>query len=233
MAGPLIGGVVYARAGYYAVFAIGFGIIGLDIILRLLMIEKSVAQQWDAPPVEPTSETNEKSSPSGESDTPQAGNGDVSVEVAEPLPAWLQKMPPFIMLLRIPRVLVALFGCFVCSLALAAFDSSLPLYVKNTFHWDSTGAGLIFICLVVPALLSPFVGAVSDRYGSRIITTVGLAASVPVWVCLRFVTHNTIQQKVLLCALLFLIGLFLTFIMAPCKYQVPYLSISYDLDLRL
>lgn len=45
LAGPLLGGVVYAHAGYYAVFAIGFGIIAIDIILRLMMVEKSVAQQ--------------------------------------------------------------------------------------------------------------------------------------------------------------------------------------------
>jgi len=47
LAGPLLGGVVYAKAGYYAVFAMGFALIGLDVILRLLMVEKSVASQWN------------------------------------------------------------------------------------------------------------------------------------------------------------------------------------------
>ncbi len=45
LAGPLLGGVVYARVGYYGVFAMGFALIGLDVLLRLLLIEKRVADQ--------------------------------------------------------------------------------------------------------------------------------------------------------------------------------------------
>jgi MFS family permease len=194
------------------------------------MVERSVAQQWDLPAVETsesTSESKEEPTRSGDFNAiqtaPQAENAsDSEKAVVKPLPAWLQKMPPFITLLRIPRILVALFGCFVMSTALAAFDSSLPLYVKNIFSWNSTGAGLIFICLVIPALVSPVAGYVSDKYGSRIITTVGLLGSVPFWVLLRYVTHNTIQQKVLLCALLSLIGLCMTFIMAPLMADIDH-----------
>ncbi|KAI3113900.1 hypothetical protein CBS147333_2135 [Penicillium roqueforti] len=40
LAGPLLGGVVYENGGYYAVFGLAFGFIALDIILRLLLIEK-------------------------------------------------------------------------------------------------------------------------------------------------------------------------------------------------
>ncbi|KUJ16200.1 MFS transporter-like protein [Mollisia scopiformis] len=230
LAGPLLGGVVYAHAGYYAVFAIGFGIIGVDIILRLMMVEKSVAQQWQSPEVEtPTSVSEPKEEPSQNPDpdairsapTQEPASDTEKVDI-KPLPAWTRRLPPFITLLRIPRILVALFGCFVQSTALASFDSSLPLYVKNIFSWNSSGAGLIFICLVIPALSSPLVGIVSDKYGSRAITTIGLLGSVPFWVLLRFVTHNTIEQKVLLCALLALIGLCMTFVMAPLMADIDH-----------
>lgn len=232
LAGPLLGGIVYAKAGYYAVFAVGFGIIGLDIILRLMMVEKSVAQQW-LPTLEDTStsistvEPKEGASQNQDPDAIEPARqtedaADPEKLVAEPLPAWLQRLPPFITLLRIPRILVALFGCFVQATSLASFDSSLPLYVKNIFGWNSTGAGLIFICLVIPALVSPVVGVISDRYGSRSITTIGLLGSVPFWVLLRLVTHNTIEQKVLLCALLALIGLFMTFVMAPLMADIDH-----------
>lgn len=43
---PVIGGAVYAAAGYYAVYYIAFAIICCDIALRLVLIEKKVAQQW-------------------------------------------------------------------------------------------------------------------------------------------------------------------------------------------
>jgi len=43
---PAIGGAVFAAKGYYAVYYIAFGCIFLDIILRLILIEKKIARQW-------------------------------------------------------------------------------------------------------------------------------------------------------------------------------------------
>ena len=42
---PLLGGVVYSHAGYYAVFALAFGLIAVDILLRLAIIEKRRADK--------------------------------------------------------------------------------------------------------------------------------------------------------------------------------------------
>ena len=46
---PLLGGVVYSQAGYYPVFAMIFGLIIFDIIIRLVMIEKKCAAKWTVP----------------------------------------------------------------------------------------------------------------------------------------------------------------------------------------
>lgn len=43
---PVIGGAVYAVAGYYAVFYTAFAVIFCDIVLRLVLVEKKVARQW-------------------------------------------------------------------------------------------------------------------------------------------------------------------------------------------
>ncbi|TVY75626.1 putative MFS-type transporter [Lachnellula suecica] len=136
--GPLLGGVVYAKAGYYAVFSMGFALIGVDIFLRLFMIEKSVAQQWDAP-----SDSATTASDSAQQSEIQIAPATDIVSESEKSPTttspkWVQRLPPVITLLRIPRLLAALFGCFVQSTALGSFDSVLPLYVKTTFSWDST-----------------------------------------------------------------------------------------------
>jgi MFS family permease len=45
--GPLLGGVVYARAGYYAVYAMVFAFLVFDIISRLVLIEARVAKKRD------------------------------------------------------------------------------------------------------------------------------------------------------------------------------------------
>lgn len=224
LTGPLLGGVVYARSGYYSVFAIGFAIIGLDILLRLLMVEKSAAKQWS-----PIISSNGEETIPQECTTNEIQSAPVTEEFSGsekmatvPLPTSTRHLPPLIALLLVPRLLVALFGCFVYSTFLGSFDSVLPLYVKDVFNWNSTGAGLIFICLVVPHMASPLVGGFSDRYGSRFITTTGLLGSVPCWVLMRFVTYNSIGQKVLLCALLVLIGAFLTLVMAPLMAEIDH-----------
>lgn len=43
---PLLGSIVFSRAGYYAVYGMCFGLLAVDILLRLVMIEKQVAAQW-------------------------------------------------------------------------------------------------------------------------------------------------------------------------------------------
>lgn len=46
MISPFLGGIVYQKAGYYAVCAMGLGVIGLDLLLRLLIIEKKDAKKY-------------------------------------------------------------------------------------------------------------------------------------------------------------------------------------------
>lgn len=42
---PLLGGVVYSHGGYYAVFAMSFGLIAVDMLLRLAIIERRRADK--------------------------------------------------------------------------------------------------------------------------------------------------------------------------------------------
>lgn len=45
--GPLLGGVVFERAGYNAVYAMAYVLIALDVVLRILLVEKKPVQQID------------------------------------------------------------------------------------------------------------------------------------------------------------------------------------------
>jgi MFS family permease len=44
--GPVLGGIVFERSGYYTVFFMAFGVILLDVMLRLVLIEKKIAVIW-------------------------------------------------------------------------------------------------------------------------------------------------------------------------------------------
>src|ERR1700743_100308 len=45
---PVLGGVLYRKTGYMGVFGLAAGLLGLDFIMRLLVIEKKVAVKYDS-----------------------------------------------------------------------------------------------------------------------------------------------------------------------------------------
>ena len=212
---PLLGGAVYARSGYYAVFYMAFGLIVVDVAMRIALIEKKVARQWNA----------------GAAATP-------SLELAasgplEPAPVPLPKISsnqetesqgksPVVLLLSSRRLLAALYCSLTQSTLLTAWDAVLPLYTHRVFGFSSIGAGLIFLPLILPSFLSPLFGLWSDRKGPRAPTALGFVAAVPFLVLLRFVDHGGIHQIVLLCALLIFIGLALSMAMTPLLAEITY-----------
>lgn len=103
-----------------------------------------------------------------------------------------------------------------------SWDTVLPLFVRDTFGWSSTAAGLIFFCIFIPGFISPLVGWVCDRYGARWPSAAGFAVSIPPLVCLRFVTEDTTGHKVLLGALLAVMGVTLTFANTPLMAEITY-----------
>ena len=46
---PFLAGFVYAKAGYFPVFAMVIVVLTADLLLRATMIEKRIAKQWDKP----------------------------------------------------------------------------------------------------------------------------------------------------------------------------------------
>jgi MFS family permease len=245
--GPLLGGVVFERSGYYAVFAMAFGIIFLDISLRLVLVEKKVAAKWldasreresvywiktyDAaglPRIAPSSEMDAISSLGSLAILETYDNG-TSIINHQDVPAprntrfcSIRSLPPIVTLLCSSRLLAALWGSLVQAIILFAFDSVLPLFVHRTFGWGSTGAGLIFLPIIIPSFTAPLVGHMADKYGPRWLSAVGFVTVVPFLVLLRLVTHHSLQQVALLCTLLTLLGCSMNLIMVPLMAEISY-----------
>lgn len=240
---PLLGGIVFANAGYYSVYAMAFGLIVLDIILRFAMIEQKTARRWlgNVPSTEKAKAEGQKeaqtdleraTSPSArlsndkedgglESQTVAENAGEAVVPESAPT-SFKKHIPPVVSLFGSRRVLCAMWACIMQSALLTAFDSILPLFVRDTFGWDSTGAGLIFLPIVVASFIGPVVGRLSDKYGPRWLATSGFVVACPFLILLRLVDHNTLGQKVLLCALLGLCGLGLTLALTPVMAEIAY-----------
>jgi len=237
---PLLGGVVYERAGYYAVFAMAFGMIGLDIVLRLLLVEKKAARKWlpqeDDVQMEPRPLSDEQhqtdkhivtsfAPPEASNTYPDPDSAAIDIPTAHPSSSPMaKKLPPMLILLKSRRMQATFSGCAIAALILTAFDTTLPLFVGTTFHWSPVGAGLIFLAPLAPSFIQPVYGRAIDTYGARWPAGLGLLLCVPPFVCLRLVTRNTLAHKVLLCALLALIGLGVALALAATMAEFTYIA---------
>ncbi|KAL8802789.1 MAG: hypothetical protein Q9200_006456 [Gallowayella weberi] len=146
-----------------------------------------------------------------------------AVSSSDPPPTEARRRPPIVVLLSSRRLLSALYCALVQSALMAAWDAVLPLRVAYLFHWRSLGAGLIFLPLVLPSFVAPVVGAFSDKYGSRLPTSVGFLLATPFLILLRVVGHGGREQVVVLCVLLALLGIALTIVMTPLLAEVTYI----------
>lgn len=70
-------------------------------------------------------------------------------------------LPPFITLLQHPRILCALWAVMVEAILLTGLETTLPLYTRDTFHFGSTGAGLILLGIIIPTFIAPLSGTYS------------------------------------------------------------------------
>lgn len=242
---PMLGGVVFARAGYNAVFAMAVAVVGVDVVLRLVMIERSDAAQWGPSATVLTDEESAGAdrsavaiketkrpeveitalSPSASCDTlPIAVKHRRSKEPSK----W--RLPPVVTLLFSCCFLSALWGVVVQATIYSAFQTVLPLALHHTFGWKSTGGGLMFLPLIVPSLLGPIVGMVSDRVGPRWLATAGLLGLCPSMILLRLVDRDDLAHKVLLCCLLALVGCCIALTLEPLMAEITYLGGKHDVS---
>ncbi|KAG0138062.1 major facilitator superfamily domain-containing protein [Tuber indicum] len=250
---PLLG-VLHKRA-IPSIFAMAFGMLTLDIVLRLIIIEKKIAAKYLPKKVEsggPSPGANPNGmfmrggkgseppkSPSERSDliqipknahthTPDNGEGPVndnenSSNDIEAGPTILKKgsrIPPIIRILKYPRLLTALWGTVVQAVIMTSLETTLPLRVRELFDFNATGAGLIFLAVVLPTFLAPLVGWVCDKWGTRWVQTAGFILCCPFFVFLRFPDHNSVSQIVLMCAILALIGIGLVLVLPTMMAEI-------------
>jgi EmrB/QacA subfamily drug resistance transporter len=68
-----------------------------------------------------------------------------------------------------------LITCFITFVASAGLTLLMPLYLQNVMGYDPQRTGLLMVASpLAMALVAPFSGALSDKVGSRLLTTLGL-----------------------------------------------------------
>lgn len=230
--GPVLGGVLYGAGGYYAPFGLAFGVLGLDLFFRFFLIEQSVVRRFDVTSAPEMSDV--ETSPADRTPTEVKSPIDTPppIDSHSPPPQTIHT-PPILRpnksiwaLLKSTRLLTATLATLSISILFTAFDAVLALHVEETFHWSATGAGLIYLPLMLPSLFAPLLGRLVDRYGARWSITAGFLIAVPPYVCLRFVTHYTTAQVVLLCGLLVVAGLGVAACLTPTMTEMSFVVLA-------
>ncbi|OJD11274.1 hypothetical protein ACJ73_09575, partial [Blastomyces percursus] len=233
--GPIVGGVMFTKAGYYAAFAVPIALLCIDIVLRLLMIEKKVASRLlqERLGARNQTETCDHSSPPGSSSRTQSLGSDSEDTIHEQSPliqrATNSNSQPtttktliIYHLLKDSRILVNLFATVIQSIVWTAFETTLPLFVMDKFNWTPSGTGILFLIFSLPCLFGVVIGKGADRWGSRIFGTSGFTLAGGPLILLRLVQHNTTGQQVLLGALLVLVGLAITIVQVITMTEISH-----------
>ncbi|KAF2829474.1 MFS general substrate transporter [Ophiobolus disseminans] len=192
---PLLGGLLYASVGYKGVFGLGIALVGIDFILRLLMVEKKTAARYDEAPLlraetDGTTEDTEQ--------TPLLPNTSTAHEryrLTKPKNRIMRALP-ILLLLRDPGLLTAIWISFMQAFLLGSFDATVPLVASEQFGFNSLKAGLLFLPLGgADFLFGPVFGWCVDRYGTKLFSVIGFVALIPTLVLLRLSTDASVTDK--------------------------------------
>ncbi|KAL4935843.1 major facilitator superfamily domain-containing protein [Aspergillus oleicola] len=214
--GPLLGGVIYERAGYGVTMAVAGGLVGVDLVMRVVVVEKGVARKWmggeDGEGNEPIlasehedgyrtfADSREPDGPTGADPPNDQTNGYGGDEQDDTPPTILQ-------IAKQPRVVISSFGLLIQGLLFSAFDATIPIFVETTFNWTALGAGLAFLPSALTALLEPFFGYISDKHGPRVPTFTSFILLPLPLASMAFISRNTPAHMAGLLCLLTVTGL--------------------------
>ena len=237
LAAPVLGGVVYKKSGYAGVFGLGFAILAIDFIMRILIIEKKVAARYlDTEQHEEQNGQTPGGQEEGAEDGQEESEEDPLIRKKEEdgykVPSDQSKAVqsfPILYCLKDPRLLTALLLAFVQATLLATFDATIPTEAQDLFGFDSLKAGLIFVALILPYLiLGPIAGWAVDRYGPKPAAVLGFGYLSPILILLRLIRAGGTKEIAVYCIILAFCGLGMGVIGSPSIVEASYVVQMYD-----
>jgi len=204
------------------VFGVGIALVVIDLILRLLVIEKKTALKYQKASIDNEPDTwadqdgGNVPAPQHTEETPLLTGPKQPMEYnpkyvfAKPPPKWIKKIS-ILTCAHDPALLTAWFIAFVQNFTIAAFDSTIPIVSSDYYDFDAFGAGLLFLALGGPFFFfGPIAGYLTDKFGTKLPTVFGFTMLVPVLVCIRFVQPGGAKEVAVYATLLVLVGIGIT-----------------------
>lgn len=207
--GPPISGALYGRFGFRAPYIFGILFTAVDLVARLLLIERKEALAWGIDTLKSndahiTNDTEAREP--GMEMTPidtvvissavsvMTANNDghltrenITQQSAQGNPQPHERKPMselkvVLALSRSPRALSAIVCTFVYTIALTSLEPTLPLHLESVWNLNSSIIGVVLIAAVVPSIISsPLAGWWSDYHGPEWVVFGGILLTLPWW----------------------------------------------------
>lgn len=184
--GPTVAGTLLAWIGYWPAWSVPIAIILINIVARVITEEPQKSSSTVRSPSRDGSLTDEQNSPIGDienietsrllskpASTRQPICQDNNTSQTAPASFYLEMLSDC-------RVLASISSTMVYSIIIAGFNTTLPVHLREIFHWGSFTVGMMFLILRLPAIiLGPFMGWVRDHIGLRYPTSLGWVLLAP------------------------------------------------------
>jgi MFS family permease len=172
--GPIIGGTMYEHAGHFAVLGLVCGILGLDILFRLLLLDEPA--------------------------TKSHLNGDVADEEEPLLNGEAQTEDESVQSSVAPQDDIELCAAYYAACIIGtiryAFESALVVFVDAHFSWSTSAGGGILFAFIAPTALGPLIGYLTTTYGSRKMTVIFFGTSAVALGALGLLTQPVTTTKI-------------------------------------
>ncbi|KAI9026016.1 major facilitator superfamily domain-containing protein [Hyaloraphidium curvatum] len=186
--GPVVGGIMFEKLGYYSPFILNCVVIVADMVLRLMVAEPD--HTVDRADKVGFGTVNKAEAKEMAEAADKAAKGE-PVEVSAEAPVrtirrtnlnWTvlrTENPTFWQLWLDPCVMLMNWLCIIAGIGMGTIEAVIPLFLSgDPFNANSLVIGLVFLAMVVPNCVSAIVsGWLRDMYGSKWILYLGLAAS--------------------------------------------------------
>lgn len=228
VAAPVVGGVLYDKAGIAGVFGVAIGILSVDVVMRILVLDKKTLAGYEAAGMH---EAASNAAEAREHEPLLASPSNDAYKIHEQVGSLTRAVPIFYCL-REPRFIMAFVMTLVQATFRGIFDATVPIEAQSLFHFSSQTVGLLFITLFVPHLtLSHAVGWSVDKYGTRAVATTGFLLLVPCLAALGLPSQECIAgsaKVVSFCVILALNGIGLCMVSTPAFVEAIRVTQRYE-----
>lgn len=179
-------GTLFQLGGYWVAWTSAFVLLGIDMAFRLLMVETKreetgtcfrVSYRWLLPFL-----TFHFTDATGDSVSERSALLSTHSDECRTFAASKTSPNFYRCIFSKVNFVAGIYLSIVFGLLITSFNATIPLHVRDVFGWGGMQSGLMFACLQAPRLvMSPFVGWLKDRIGTRLPTTFGFATLAPLF----------------------------------------------------